>query len=201
MLFLEDAIRICLADAAFEEISRLEGESEFLEEKFKEMLDSPNFAGSSKLSEIGQNLQDRQTAREQIVAGEQIPSAFWAKLIECVKPEVMRIGKATECPEIQITIGKDFGSVKTRTFQRKHNVGGRPSNTRIFINGELLTKTDFARRYNPSYIDSPMTAERMSWDNVKKMCTELFAQGKIYVARIEAKNDLGEWIVQEVIGG
>ena len=143
----------------------------------------------------------RNETSEKLSSGGIIPPSFWVKIIDMIKPEVERISNTADSPETEILIGQNLGKIKMRSFQRNRNLGGRPSNVRIFINGTLMTKTDFARKYDPSYDDAPETSRRMSWDQAKKLCVELYQSGKIYVALLERKNEQGEWVIQEVIGG
>ena len=200
VVFLEDAIRICLAESCFEEIDQIRSKNQESEKQFKDLLDGDGYQARA-MSEIGQTIQERNHMSEKLSSGEVIPPSFWVKIIEMVKPEIERISKTADSPETEILIGQNLGEIKMRSFQRNRNLGGRPSNVRLFINGTLMTKTDFARKYDPSYADAPETSRRMSWEQAKRLCVELFQQGKIYVALLERKNGQGDWVVQEVIGG
>ena len=198
MVTLEDAIRLCLSESCFEEIDEVGKKMEEDEIRFKQML---GIGSGAEISDLGQSLAGHKQHIEAIANGEMIPAKFWIKIAELIKPEILRIADTSECPETILTIGQDLGKIKLRHYQRVQNKGGRPANTRLFVDGVLMSKADFARKFDPQYADSPETSMRMSWHIVRRLCRELLQNGKIYVARIESKDEYGNWSVTEVIGG
>ena len=57
VVFLEDAIRICLAESCFEEIDQIKSKNQESEKQFKDLLNEDGYQARA-MSEIGRTIQE-----------------------------------------------------------------------------------------------------------------------------------------------